>query len=291
MIDLRLLFVAVVWGVNFSLVKYALNDFYPLSFTIVRFALAALFLIGVLLVTGESFRMDRKDIGPVFQLGLIGITFYNILFMYGLKHTSASNSALIISMSPLFAATIQGISKKEGILFRDVLGILLSSVGVFLVIQSGPIGISFSRHDHTGDLLTLCASAFWALYTIKAKPLLRKYTAVKVTAYSMAMGSVLLLPMSLHELFRQSWAGVSVQSWSALGFASFVSGGIAFSLWSQGVKRLGVTRTIVYHYLVPFVAVIFAFLFLGEHITLLQIIGGIAIWTGVALVQKTRSNA
>ncbi len=291
MIDLRLLFVAVVWGVNFSLVKYALNDFYPLSFTVVRFALAALFLIGILLVTGESLRMERKDLGPVFQLGLIGITFYNILFMYGLKHTSASNSALIISMSPLFAAAIQGISKRERILLRSGLGILLSSLGVFLVIQSRPGGISFSRHDIIGDLLTLCAAAFWALYTIRAKPLLQKYTAIKVTAYSMAIGSVLLLPMSLHELFRQSWPEVSIQSWSALGFSAFVSGGIAFSLWYHGVKRLGVTRTIVYHYLVPFVAVIFAFLFLGERITSLQIIGGIAIWTGVALVQRTRSTS
>ncbi len=289
MIDLRLLFVAVVWGVNFSLVKYALNDFYPLSFTVVRFALAALFLIGILLVTGESLTMERKDLSSVFKLGLIGITLYNILFMYGLKLTSASNSALIISMSPLFAAAIQGISKRERILFRSGLGILLSSLGVFLVIQSRPGGISFSRHDIIGGLLTLCAAAFWALYTIRAKPLLQKYAAVKVTAYSMAIGSVLLLPMSWHELFRQSWHGVSIQSWSALGFSAFVSGGIAFSLWYHGVKRLGVTRTIVYHYLVPFVAVIFAFLFLEENITSLQIIGGIAIWTGVALVQKTRS--
>lgn len=290
MLDLRLILVSLIWGVNFAVVKYALNDFYPLSFTIVRFALAALFLACVLILTGEPLRIERKDISPLVRLGLIGIALYNILFMYGLKLTSASNSALLISLSPLFAALIQGIAKKERIVFRSGLGILLSSVGVFLITQSRPGGVSFSRHDLAGDLLTLCASVFWALYTINAKPLLQKYSAVKVTAYSMATGSVLLLPVSLHELARQSWSGVSAQSWAAFGFSAFVSGGIAFSLWYQGVQRLGVTRTIVYHYFVPFVAVIFAALFLGERISIVQITGGIAILAGVALVQNTQNN-
>jgi drug/metabolite transporter (DMT)-like permease len=290
MLDPRLILVSLIWGVNFSLVKYALNDFYPLSFTIVRFSLAALFLACVMILTGESLRIERKDIIPLIGLGLIGITLYNILFMYGLKHTSATNSALLISLSPLFAAMIQGISKKERIIFRSGLGILISTVGVFLIIQGKPGGISFSRHDLAGDLLTICASVFWALYTIKSKPLLQEYSAVKVTAYSMATGSLLLLPVSLRELVRQSWSGVSVQAWAAFGFSTFVSGGIAFSLWYQGVQRLGVTRTVVYHYFVPFVAVSFASLFLGELISIVQIVGGTAVLAGVALVQNTKNN-
>lgn len=290
MLDPRLILVSLIWGVNFSFVKYALRDFYPLSFTIVRFSLAALFLVCVLIMTGESLRIERKDISPLIRLGLIGITLYNILFMYGLKLTSATNSALLISLSPLFAALIQGILKKERIVFRSGLGILLSSLGVFLIIQSSLGGISFSRHDLAGDLLTVCASVCWALYTIKSKPLLQEYSAVKVTAYSMATGSLLLLPMSLGELARQSWSGVSVQAWAAFGFSTFVSGGIAFSLWYQGVQRLGVTRTVVYHYFVPFVAVVFAALFLGERISIVQIIGGIGILAGVALVQNTQNN-
>jgi drug/metabolite transporter (DMT)-like permease len=290
MLDPRLILVSLIWGVNFSLVKYALNDFYPLSFTIVRFSLAALFLACVMILTGESLRIERKDIIPLIKLGLIGITLYNILFMYGLKHTSATNSALLISLSPLFAAMIQGISKKERIIFRSGLGILISTVGVFLIIQGKPGGISFSRHDLAGDLLTICASVFWALYTIKSKPLLQEYSAVKVTAYSMATGSLLLLPVSLRELVRQSWSGVSVQAWAAFGFSTFVSGGIAFSLWYQGVQRLGVTRTVVYHYFVPFIAVIFASLFLGELISIVQIVGGTAVLAGIALVQNTKNN-
>jgi drug/metabolite transporter (DMT)-like permease len=286
MFDLRLLFVALVWGVNFAFVKFALTDFLPLSFTIVRFFVAALFLAGVMFVTGEPFAIERRDRLAIVKLGFIGITLYNIFFMYGLKYTTASHSALFISLSPLFAVLLQARRGKERLTPAIALGLLLASAGVYLVISGRQGGFSFTASGLAGDLLTLCAAVLWALYTLKAKPLLEKYSAVTITAYGMAAGSVLLLPIGLHELFRQSWTAVSSQAWAAFVFSAIVSAGIAFSLWYQGVRRLGVTRTVAYHYLVPFVAVVFAVLFLGERVTLLQVAGGIAIIGGVAVVQR-----
>lgn len=288
MISLRLILVSVIWGVNFAFVKFALSDFHPLSFTVVRFSLGALFLMGVMLVAGEPFGIARKDRAPFVRLGLIGITLYNIFFMEGLKYTTASHSALLISLSPLFAALIQAASGKERITGAVGTGLLLSSIGVFLIIRSHSNGLDFSSGGLIGDVLTLFASVFWALYTLKAKPLLEAYSPVKVTAYTMATGSLLLLPVGMYEIIHQTWSAISAPSWAALGFAAFVSGGLAFSLWYQGVKRIGVTRTIVYHYLVPFVAVVFAAIFLDERISSLQVLGGLSILTGVSLVQRSR---
>ena len=81
---------------------------------------------------------------------------------------------------------------------------------------------------------------------------------------------------------------MSVRSWAALAFSAFISGGVGFTLWYQGVKKIGVTRTVVYHYIVPFVAVLFAALFLGERITVPQIAGGVSILAGVYLVQRRK---
>ncbi|OGW46262.1 MAG: hypothetical protein A2078_09550 [Nitrospirae bacterium GWC2_57_9] len=287
--DPRLLFVAFVWAINFAFVKYALTDFTPLSFTVVRFALASLFLIVVMLAGREPFAVERRDIGPVVRLGFIGITLYNLLFMYGLKYTTASNSALFISSSPLFAALVLAFLEKRPIRLPVGIGLLLSTLGVFLIIRSKAGGISFSRQDVAGDLLTLCAAFFWALYTIMARPLVGKYAPVKVTAYSMAAGTLLLLPLGAGDLMRQSWGAISFKSWAAFAFSTFISAGVAFTLWYQGVKRIGVTRTVVYHYLVPFIAVVFAALFLHEQITLLQVSGGALILLGVYLVQTAKA--
>jgi drug/metabolite transporter (DMT)-like permease len=290
MLNVRLLIVAVVWGINFSVVKYALTDFLILSFTVVRFVLAALFLFSVMLLNREPLSIDRQDRAAIVKLGLIGITAYNLLFMYGLKYTSASNSALLISLSPLFAVLILALSGKERITTRITIGLGLASAGVFLIINSRYGGFHFNPSDIVGDLLTLCASLFWALYALMAKPLLEKYAPIKVTAYSIAAGSILLLPLSVHELVQQPWAGISVPSWLALGFSAFIAAGVAFTFWYQGIKQIGVTRTIVYHYLMPCVAVIFAALFLSERITFLLILGGILILIGVLIVQRAGNH-
>ena len=189
-------------------------------------------------------------------------------------------------MSPLFAAMTQLVTKKERLTSGGASGLLLSSVGALLIIWTRTGGLSFSWQDLSGDLLTLAASFSWALYTLLAKPLLEQYSPITITAYSMAFGTILLLPLGLPELVNQPWRTISIQSWSALGFGAFIAGGIAYTLWYQGVKQLGVTRTIVYHYLMPFVAVVFAALFLHEQITLLQLAGGCSILAGVYLVQK-----
>ena len=288
MFNLRLLFVAAAWGINFSFVKFALADFHPLGFTVIRFTLASLFLIAVMGVNHESYWIDRRDGFAFVILGLLGITLYNIFFMYGLRYTTAANSALIVSLSPMFASLIQAFSGKERLSLRISTGLMLASFGVFLIIRSHHEELSYSSYQATGDFLTLCASLNWAFYSIKAKPLLEKYSATKVTAYSMLAGSILLLPASVTGLCNQSWSGVSLLSWSALAFASFIAAGIAYVFWYQGVKELGVTRTMAYHYLMPFAAVLFA-AFFGEEITLFQIAGGTAILLGVYLVEMKKA--
>jgi drug/metabolite transporter (DMT)-like permease len=290
MLNLRLLFVALVWGINFSIIKFALAEFSPLAFTVVRFSVAALFLIAVLRGKRELLAVDRQDHFAVVRLGFLGITLYNLLFMYGLRYTTAANSALLISLSPLFGALISAASGKERLSIRSAAGLLSAFAGVVLIIRSHG-ELSFSSSEITGDLLTLFASLTWALYTITAKPLLAKYSALTVTANAVAAGSILLIPFSLSDLVMQRWSATSVASWSAVAFASIVAAGIAYVLWYEGVKRIGVTRTMVYHYLMPFAAVLFAALVLGERITGLQLLGGGSILTGVYLVLTNRKSS
>jgi drug/metabolite transporter (DMT)-like permease len=287
MLDPRLLSVAVIWALNFAFVKFALTEFSPLSFTVARFAVSSLFLLVVMGARRESFRIERSDAAAVIWLGFIGIMMYNLLFMFGLRYTTASNSALFISASPLFAVLVLAVMKKQVVGTWTATGLLLSMAGVLCVLASKPGGLSLNREDAAGDLLTLCAALFWALYTILARPLVKKYSAIKITAYSMAAGALMLLPIGAGDLAAQQWTSVSAGAWGSFAFSTFLSGGLAFTLWYDGVRRLGVTRTVVYHYLVPLVAVSFAALFLRERIVLLQVIGGVMILSGVYVVQKS----
>ncbi len=96
----------------------------------------------------------------------------------------------------------------------------------------------------------------------------------------------MLLAIGARDMAAQQWTSVSAGAWGSFAFSTFLSGGLAFTLWYDGVRRLGVTRTVVYHYLVPLVAVLFAALFLHERIAVLQVIGGAMILAGVYVVQR-----
>jgi len=289
MFDLRLIFVALIWGVNFPVIKHALNDFLPLSFTVIRFALASVTLFCVIALRREPLAVARRDLPALAALGFTGITCYNLLFMKGLQLTTASHSALFISMSPLFAAVLQTLRGSERLKASLALGLLLATAGAFCIIWSTHGEIHFGMTTVTGDLLTIGASVLWALYTVLAAPLLERYPPITVTAWSVAAGTILLLPFGAGDLARQSWSAVPAGSWTAIVFAALIGAAAAYVLWYEGVKRIGATRTIAYHYLVPFIAVLASALFLGDAVMPLTVVGGVSIIGGIALVQKTRT--
>src|SRR5512143_731530 len=185
MLDFRLLFVAVVWGVNFSAVKFALADFHPLAFTVIRFGLAAVFLVVVMLAGREPLAIERQDRFAVARLGFVGIALFNVFFMYGLKYTTVANSALLVSLSPLFGALFGIAWGGERLTPRAGAGLALSTFGVFLIVRSHYGEARFSFSGIAGDLLTLGAPLTWAVYTVSARPLLEKYSAVNIASSSM----------------------------------------------------------------------------------------------------------
>ncbi len=291
MLNPRLLLVALIWGVNFSIVKYALADVQPLVFAVIRFTLASLFLFGLLRAAGQPLALDRRERLAVLRLGIVGIALYNLLFLYGLAETTASSSALLISLSPLVGALIQRATGREHLSPRSVAGLLIAAGGAALIITGRAGRSAPAAHVLRGDLLTLGATVCWALYTVMARPLLVRNSAVKITAYTMAAGAFFLLPLALPSLARQSWSGISTGSWLALGYSAFIAAGVAFSLWYRGVRELGVTRTMAYHYLMPAFALLFAAFFLHEQPGALRIAGGIAGLLGVWLVQRGTPGA
>ena len=256
MFDFRLLFVAVVWGINFSVVKFALADFHPLGFTVIRLAWPRCFSSAVMLVNGSRSPSNGGTVFAIVRLGFIGITLFNIFFMYGLKYTTVANSALLISLSPLFGALIQRCMGGERLTFRDGAGLALSTAGVILVIRSHHGGRAFSP-GIAGDLLTLCAP-----HSVGGLYRLREALAGKILGrqnHRLQHGRRKRPASSLQRPRLGISPGPHIPaSWSATAFSAFIAGGVAYVLWYQGVKQIGVTRTIVYHYVMPFAAVLFA---------------------------------
>lgn len=284
-VDLVLVVMVLIWGVNYPAIKRALRDFYPMSFNLPRFILASLFILFLLKVMEKGVPLRRKDWLPILGLALLGHTIYQLLFIYGIYHTSVSNASVIMATSPIFVALLSSFSRYERVKLWTWVGVFLSFFGIYLIVQANSGGWKLGGFSYKGDFLIMGCAVCWSLYTVIAKPLLKRYSPLRLTAVSMALGTLFLIPFSFRELWQQDWHKIAPISWLALVYSFSLAIAIGYTIWYIGVAKLGATRTSVYSNLIPVAAIFFAWVFLEERLTLGQIAGAALVLFGVFLTR------
>lgn len=275
--------VCLIWGVNFSVTKMALDVIPALAFTAVRFTLASLLLWAIVRVTEGPARLTRPDLRRLVILGVVGNTLYQTAFVLGLAGTTATNSSLILATVPTVVALFGGILGLERISRRMWLGIVLGTVGVALVIATS--GVEFSSETIRGDLLTVLAVLCWAGYTVGLRKLPEGVSPLRVTSVTNMAGTPGLLLLGLPGIARLEWGTVPSKGWAALAYATILSLVVAYVLWNRSVKAIGGTRTAIYMCVTPLVAVAAAWMMLGEQPQPLQGVGAALIIAGVLLTR------
>ncbi len=289
--DLAIVLLVLIWGSNFSVVKAALAQFHPLAFNSLRFVLASVVLAAFLAVFGGRPRFDRRDWPRLVGLGLLGNVGYQILFIYGIDWTLAGNAALMLSAVPLIVAMLSVALGHESLSRAGWAGAVLSVSGIVLIVWGSSRGLSFGTDTVRGDLTMLAAACAWSAYTVLSSPYVRRYGTLPVTAWTMWVGTAGLLIVAAPALWAQEWAAISPAAWGALAFSGVFAIAVAYVLWYYGVRHLGSSRTAVYSNTVPVVALIVAWLALGEVPTLMQVAGTVLLLGGIGLARLRRQHA
>lgn len=282
--DLLLLLMTLIWGSNFTAIKYSLEDLLPLSFNALRFTIASLAMLIVALMSRDSFKIARGDGWRLFALGLLGNTFYQSLFITGMAHTRAGNAALILATTPLFTAILGRIRKHEYFTSRGVAGLLLAFAGIVLIITSGRGQLTIGE-TILGDSLLLATTVCWSLYTVGSRRLVHKYGSIKTTTVMMTSGTPFLLLVCTPSLLKQDWSRVRPMAWAGVVYSGLFAIALAYIIWNHGVRKIGSTRTAIYSNITPIVAILVAWLALGEAPTIGQVAGAIVIFAGIYLVR------
>jgi drug/metabolite transporter (DMT)-like permease len=278
----------LIWGINFSVLKVALRDFSPLAFNAVRFGLATSVMLGVLRWRRESLRIAPRDLLPVIGLGLMGHTLYQALFITGVARTTPANAALLMATSPLFVVIygrVLGIERTNRLVWA---GILLSFFGIVLLIFGGGGDLRVGGDTLLGDVLVLAAAMLWAAYTTGSKPLLARYSPVKLTAVTMLYGTIPLVLISIPQILHQDWGAVSQGAWACLLYSAIFAVVVAYTVWYTSVHRVGNARTAIFSNLTPVFAVIVAWLFLGIKLSPVQVLGAAVVLGGIVLTRRGR---
>jgi drug/metabolite transporter (DMT)-like permease len=281
-----LLLMVVIWAVNFSVSKVALQELRPLAFNALRFPLAAALLLLVLRRRGSRLLPARRDLPRLLALGLLGNLLYQMFFIYGLDRTRAGNASLLLAGTPIITALLSSAMGHERVRPRVWLGVIATFGGILLVVLGGREELAAGRDTMTGDLLMFAASIAWAFYTVGSRPLIERYGALPVTAWTLWIGAFGLVVAGLPQTISTDWQSVSALTWVSLVYAGVLSIGVAYIIWYYAVGLLGNTKTSTYSNVVPVIAMAVAWLWLNEVPTAAQLTGTVIILSGVTVAQS-----
>ena len=272
----------VIWSLNYATTKYAFERWSPIAFSGLRFATAGIALALFVRWREGGLGVDRSDVRLVVLCGIVGIFLNQLTFTYAVDYTAAANVALILAAAPAFAAVFAVMLGHERVRPAHWLALGVSLVGVGLVVVGGSDLAGFSLR---GDLLAVGAALTWAAYTVMLRPLLGRYSAIRISALVILVGAVIMAPVTVVQVANQDFDSLRRLDWAAWLYSTIGPLLVTNWLYFRALHRVGAARATLYMYLQPFLGALFAAILLGEQITALQVAGGAVIVLGVSLGQ------
>jgi drug/metabolite transporter (DMT)-like permease len=281
-VEVMLLSAIGLWALNLTFSRYILtHGFQPLAYSTVRYGLASLVFIGIVLAAERSLRVRAADLLLVFAAAAV-LWVNQIGFVYSLKTTSASVIALIMGATPIFAALIGLAFGTETLPARFWLGAGLSFAGVGLVAIGTGTELS---GDLRGILYGLLTAATWAVYSILITPLMRRYSASRISAVVLPLSWVGIAVIGWPQTSSQDWQ-LGWEVWSLLVAATLGPLVVTNILWFRSLDRIGASRATLATNLQPFLAAVVAVVLLGESMNVIQILGGALIAVGILAARR-----
>jgi drug/metabolite transporter (DMT)-like permease len=286
LLDGALLLMVLIWGSNFSVVKVALRDFPEVPFNAMRLLVGSAVYLGVIWWHRDSERqkapLTRADWWQLLFLGAVGTFLYQLCFVGGVRRTSVANGSLIVGCSPIVIALLSAWAGHERIKPVRWIGVFLALGGLYLIVGHGA---ELSPQTLAGDLLMMGGVLCWAIYSVASQPILKRHSALTVIGLTFSIGAALYVVAMIPILLRVNWQAISVQSWGLMLASTLLALNLSYYIWYTGLKKLGGSRTSVYSYLTPVVAMVVAAVWLSEPVSANQVAGAGAVFGGLLITR------
>jgi drug/metabolite transporter (DMT)-like permease len=288
---LGLALVAAIWGANFGVSRLAMDTFDPKLFAFLRFGLALPFFFLILKLKEGSVGITVRAALQLAAIGLVGITGLEIAVMYSIKYTTLANASLLnVAPWPIFAALMGPLFVKERISSRLIWGGAVSMFGVCFIILGGSEGFSLSSDNMIGNLLAFGVSIIGALFNLASMPLMKQYSALRVSTWYILFGAVFMFPLTISSWSKVEWGALTAGHYTAIVYNVLICTVFAFVVWNACMYKVGATRANFFRYVVPAAAVAAGYLFFNESITGWQLAGAFFMAAGLVWISLERKT-
>jgi drug/metabolite transporter (DMT)-like permease len=288
-VDLILGATILIWAFNVTVTKYVLNHgFQPLAYGAIRYGAATVLAVAVAYAIERSLRVGGRRALLYIAIAAVFLLVNQISFVYSLKLTTATTVSLIMGTTPIFAALVSSVLGVDRLTGSFWIAAAIGFGGVGLVAAGS--GGDFSS-DLGGVLLALTLSATWACYSVVIAPLMRRYSPYRISAVVLCVMVVPFLAISAPQIGDQDYGALPPLVWFCLGYAIVGPLFLTNLLWFTAVHRVGAARATLFANIQPFVAAVFAYVILSEHLHWLHVVGGLTILAGILLERRWRQPA
>jgi drug/metabolite transporter (DMT)-like permease len=271
----------VLWASAFAAIRAALPGFTPVDLSVLRLAVASAALAVAAPLAGVR-RPARADLPPLLAGGAPGMTAYQLLLNTGERTVSAGTASMLVSTGPVLVALLAALFLGERLTRRAAAGMAVACAGAVVIAAGQAGGVALS-----GGALAIAAAALsQAAFFVLQKPLLARYSAFELTAYSMWAGTALILPLGAGVPRAVAHAGAGPLA--AVALLGLGASAVGFFAWAYALARLPVGRLSTSLYAVPAVAILVALVWLGELPPATSLAGGALALAGVAIATRPR---
>ena len=281
------------WAGNFVVGKFAsIYEVPPFSLNFYRWLFAWLILAPFTLpeiIKKKDYIINNFKLFIV--LGVTSITIFNSIVYYSLNFTQVISGVLMISTIPVMIMFFSSIFKIEKTNIFQIIGVILSFLGVIIIITKANFEILKNLNFNKGDITMVVAMFSWALYSTLLKRQTYEISQLSLLQVVMSFGLVFLIPIYFIEYQLGFRITLDKPFYLILSYVVLLPGLASFILWIKGISMIGANRSGVFLHLMPILSAIMAMIIFNEKFMFYHMLGACFIITGILLSNKKVRNA